>query len=107
MSTARRARHCGRGLRVAAVLEGKPGGERESSTGAVVGERDAFWFVLDDPAVDAFVVVQMQRPERLAELHDGDVGCPGEARHEWDAHVQSSAEWCRGAEHQAREQRAH
>jgi hypothetical protein len=45
--------------------------------GAVVGERNAFWFVLDDPAVDTFVVAQIQWPQCRAELHDGDVGALG------------------------------
>ena len=48
---------------------------------------------LDDPAVDVFVVAQVQRPERGAELHDRDGGCFGEARHEQNAHVQTPAEW--------------
>jgi hypothetical protein len=58
---------------------------------------------LDDVAVYAFVVVQVQWSERGAELHDGDVGSLGEAWDERDTHVEESAVWCQGGEHEAGE----
>jgi hypothetical protein len=56
---------------VTAVLEGEGRSEPEPSPRTSV----------------VFVVAQVQRPERGAELHDRDAGCFGEARHERDAHI--------------------
>jgi hypothetical protein len=70
---------------VAAVEKGELGCESKAAVWARVGERDAFWFVVDDPAVDAFVVVQVLRPECRVEPYDGDVGGFREAWDERDA----------------------
>ena len=88
---------------MAAILKGESGGEWESSAGTDVGERDALRFVLDDAPVDVFLVAQVQRPERRAELHDGDIGRVWKAGHRRDAHVEESAERRWGGEYQTGE----
>jgi hypothetical protein len=75
------------------IQERERGLERESAPRASVGQKDALRVVGDKFPADPFVIGEMLRSERRADVHDRDIRSFGQAGNKGYLEINESPEW--------------